>query len=259
MRTPPAACADCRELIGGYVLEALEPAEMSAVARHLETCAECSAEYARLSAIPDLLDLAGAAETAYERPPAQLEEAILDRFALEHPSDRRPEHRPVRAPGRLARFGRRLRRPIPAAATAALAAAAVAAALVLGGGSGNGGYSAMPGNTYKASLTGLSPAPGAHAVARLQTVSSGTRVWLHVKGLKGSPQDLYQLWCVRDDGTKITAGTFRVDARGRADVNLTTAAVVGDYHRLSVERQAQPPATSAGQRVMAGEIQYGTS
>jgi hypothetical protein len=255
MKTPPAACTDCRELIGGYVLEALEPAEMSAVARHLETCAACSAEYARLSSIPDLLDIAGAAETAPERPPAQLEEAILDRFALEHPSNRRPE----RGPGRLAGFGRKLWRPLPAAAAAGLATAAVAAALIVGGAGDNGGYGTMPGNTYRASLNGLSTAPTAHAVARLQTVSSGTRVWLHVKGLKGSPQDLYQLWCVRDDGTKITAGTFRVDASGRADVNLTTAAVVGDYHRLSVERQAQPPATSAGQSVMAGEIQYGTS
>jgi hypothetical protein len=251
----PAPCADCRELIGGYVLDALEPAEMSAVARHLDGCAECSAEHARLVAIPHVLDLAGAAETAAERPPAQLEEAILDRFALEHSS----KHREERAPRRLARFGRQLRRPLPAAAGAALAAAAVTVALVLAGGGDNDGYGTMPGSLYKASLTGLSPAPTAHAVARLQTVSSGTRVWLHVKGLKGSPQDLYQLWCVRDDGSKITAGTFRVDASGRADVNLTTAAVVGDYHRLSVERQAQPPATSAGQRVMTGAIQYGTS
>jgi hypothetical protein len=80
-----------------------------------------------------------------------------------------------------------------------------------------------------------------------------------VSGLQGSPDNLYELWCVRDDGSKISAGTFRVDSHGRANVNLTTAAVVGDYHRLSVERRAQPPAAQAGQRVMTGEIKFGTS
>jgi Anti-sigma-K factor rskA/Putative zinc-finger len=257
MRTPPAPCADCRELIGGYILDALEPDEMEAVARHLEVCPECVAEHRRLELLPDLLDLAGIAEPAQVRPPEQLEEAVLDRFAREHPSERR-EKRPRRPLAPLARFGRQLRRPVPLAAGAALAAAAVTLAIVLPGG-GQNGYTASPGDSFKASLTGLAPAPSAHAVARLQTVSSGTRVWLRVNGLKGQPQDLYELWCVRDDGTKISAGTFRVDSRGRAAVNLTTAAVMGDYHRLSVERKPQPPARATGQRVMAGEIQYGTS
>jgi anti-sigma-K factor RskA len=254
MKTPPAACADCRELIGGYVLDALEPDEAEAVARHLAACPDCAAEHRRLELIPDLLELAGAGEHAYEHPPAQLEDAVLDRFAREHPSKRDRN----RAHHRLAAFGRQFRRPIPAAATAALAAAAVAAVIVVSGG-GHGGYSNGPGDTYKAHLTGLSTASSARAVARLETVTSGTRVWLRVTGLKGRPDDLYELWCVRDDGSKISAGTFRVDSSGRADVNLTSAASVGDYHRLSVERKSQPPATNAGQRVMAGEIQYGTS
>jgi hypothetical protein len=255
VKTPPAPCADCRELIGGYVLDALEPDEMEAVARHLDACSDCAAEHRRLELIPGMLDMAGAEEASYEHPPAQLEDAVLDRFALEHPA---PTRRRDGARRRLGDLGRRLRRPIPVAAGAALAAAAVTAAIVLPGG-GNGGSSTGAGDTYKASLTGLSSARSAHAVARLQTVSSGTRVWLHVNGLKGSPDDLYELWCVRDDGSKISAGTFRVDSGGRADVNLTTAAVVGDYHRLSVERKPQPPTTAIGQRVMAGEIQYGTS
>jgi hypothetical protein len=115
---------------------------------------------------------------------------------------------------------------------------------------------ATPGNTYQASLAGSPVVPSAHAFAHLESVTSGTRVRLKVTGLKGSPDNLYELWCIRDDGMKISAGTFRVDSHGRADVNLTTAAVVGDYHRLSVERRAQPPATSPGQSVMAGEIRF---
>jgi anti-sigma-K factor RskA len=88
---------------------------------------------------------------------------------------------------------------------------------------------------------------------------AGTHVGLHVRGLRGSPGTVYELWCLRDDGAKVSAGTFRTDASGRADVNLTTAAVPDEYHRLSVERKAPTATVGAGQAVMAGEIQYPSS
>jgi anti-sigma-K factor RskA len=250
MRTPSAACAECRELIGGYVLAALDPGEMHTVSRHLEECRDCAAEHARLGDIPVMLDLAGATEAAYEHPPAQLEEAVLDRFAREHPTPA-----PAAPRRSLRSLTRPLRRPLPAAAMGAIAAAAITAAITLPAGNG---VTAPSGEVFKAQLTGGPVLPAAKADARLQTVSSGTHVHLRVNGLPGRPEDLYELWCVRDDGTKISAGTFRVDGRGRADVQLTTAAAVGDYHRLSVERKARPPAVPKGQRVMAGQIQYGT-
>jgi anti-sigma-K factor RskA len=254
MTFPQTACSECRTLIGGYVLGALEPDDAAAVARHITECADCAAEYERLADIPDLLTLADADETVAEAPPAALEEAVLDRFAREHPAQSAPERRrrrdAIRA--RLAALGRSLRRPLPAAAVGALSAAAVAAALVvagpLGGGSRDGWDS---GDTYQANLTGSPAAPGAHAFAKLETTSAGTRVWLHVRGLRGNPDDLYELWCVRDDGTKVSAGTFRVNARGQAAVDLTTGAVPGEYHRMSVERKP-------GGRVLAGEIEYGS-
>lgn len=251
MKTPRGTCSDCRDLIGGYVLDALDPAEATTVRRHLADCPECAAEHARLAGIPDLLDLAGATENAYEHPPAALEEAVLDRFAREHRAGgarRRPARR------RLRGLARPFRRPLPAALTAAVATTAIAVAIALGN-AGPEQYAA-PGNTYQASLSGSPAVPSAHAYARLQSVTSGTLVRLKVNGLKGRPDYLYELWCVRDDGMKISAGTFRVDSHGRADVNLTTAAVVGDYHRLSVERRAQPPASAPGQPVMAGEIRF---
>jgi hypothetical protein len=51
----------------------------------------------------------------------------------------------------------------------------------------------------------------------------------------------------------VSAGTFRVDAFGRASVRLATAARLGEYDRLTVERIA---AGRPGQRVMAGAIEY---
>jgi hypothetical protein len=271
MTAPSAACAECRTLIGGYVLDALEPDEATAVRGHLADCPDCAAEHARLAGVPALLSLVGTDSTAAESPPPALEEAVLDRFAREHRTDRAPA-RAAAGRGPAARDGRDgdraharrarrawlaarlrpLRRPLPAAAAGALVVAAIAAALVVLGplGGGHDGYE--PGDTYQARLVGSPTAPGARAFARLETSSAGTRVWLRVNGLRGNPDDLYELWCVRDDGTKISAGTFRVNARGQAAVDLTTAAVPGEYHRMSVERKP-------GERVMAGEIEYGSS
>jgi hypothetical protein len=255
VRSQSAACSDCRTLLGGYVLGALEPAEADSVRDHLSVCAECSVEHAQLAGIPGMLDVAGSAETAVEQPPAALEEAVLDRFAREsRPGGEQPRDE-SRGRRRLDTLRRRFAHPLPAAALGALAAAAVTVAVtVLPGGSSNqpGGWGA----TYQARLSGLPAAPSADASAKLTTSSSGTYVRLKVSGLHGSPGTVYELWCLRDDGEKVSAGTFRTDGGGHADVHLTTAAVPGEYHRLSVERRVLGPAAEPGQRVMAGEIVY---
>lgn len=276
--TPTAACNECRNLLGGYVLHTLEPDEVEGVRRHLATCASCAAELEQLAGIPAILDTAGigAVESAIESPPPALEEAVLDRFAREHPHEHgaprvaegagsrgvaRALTSPTAAaaqdnPPTLARRLRstcraRLARPLPAALAGAFAAAAVTAALiVLPGGD------TASGEQYQASLFGSPAAPGARASAKLRVFSSGTHVKLSVLGLHGSPGAVYELWCLRDDGAKVSAGTFRTDASGRADVSLTTAAVPGEYHRLGVERRNLSPGGPPGTSVMAGEIQY---
>jgi hypothetical protein len=249
-----APCNECRTLLGGYVLHALEPDEADAVRQHIATCAACATEYELMTGIPAVLDAAGpaAVETLAEDPPPALEEAVLDRFAREH---RGSGAELAPAPRRRAPLGERLRsrfvRPLPAALAGALAAAAITAAVLAlpGGSDSDGGH-------YRATLAGLAAAPGARASADLQVQASGTDVRLKVSGLRGRPATVYELWCLRDDGGKVSAGTFRTDASGRAEVNLTTAAVPGEYHKLSVERKAFAPTDQPGQRVMAGEIQY---
>ena len=78
-----AACQHCRDLIGGYVLDALEPAEREQVRMHIETCEPCAREHAELATLPALLDVADSADAVPLRPPPRLEEAVLDRFARE--------------------------------------------------------------------------------------------------------------------------------------------------------------------------------
>lgn len=249
-----AACSECRTLLGAYVLHALEPDEVEAVRLHLASCAACAAEHGELMGVPPMLDFADADEQPVAKPPAALEEAVLDRFAREHRGVRTPVER--RRPPlwkRLRSPIRHLSRPLPAALAGAAAAAAVTVALLGLPGSGDD----QDGRVYQASLSGSAAAPDATAWADLKVLDdSGTRVQLRVRGLNGTPGSVYELWCLRDDGERVSAGTFRTDAEGRADVSLTTAAVPGEYHRLSVERKGFTPATQAGERVMAGEIQY---
>jgi anti-sigma-K factor RskA len=233
------ACEDCRSLLGGYVLAALEPEEMEAVRGHLTTCAQCAREHSSLAPLPALLDVAGSEEPVAENPPAALEDAVLDRFARERP---RPDTRRRRLRSWLSH-------PVPAAVTAAAAAALVTIAVsaLLEGSDGS------EARAYGARLHGSAAAPAARAYAKLRTQAAGTQVDLYVHGVRPAPGTSYELWCIGNDGNRVSAGTFRVDDSGRAHVRMTTAARIGEYERLSVERLApgQP-----GQRVMTGEIEY---
>src|SRR5258708_38911557 len=49
------SCRGLRELLGVYVVGAIEPAERSMVDSHLETCHDCREELAGLAALPALL------------------------------------------------------------------------------------------------------------------------------------------------------------------------------------------------------------
>jgi anti-sigma-K factor RskA len=250
-----AACDECRELIGGYVLDALEPGDRDMVRHHIETCELCAREHAELATIPALLDLAESADAVPERPPARLEEAVLDRFARE----RRGAPTPAATPPRERPRRRRplLRRRVWGIAGAALASLIVA--LVIGV-TLISGEDAPRGRSYHAQLAAAAFAPGARGEAKLYARPSGTAVHLRVDGLRPPAGKVYnyELWCVRtSDGWKISAGTFRVDADGHADVRLTTAAKPTEYDVLSV--QARPAGVApdvAGQRVLTGPIEF---
>ena len=243
------ACQKCRELIGGYVLDALEPGEREAVHRHLATCEQCAREHAELAAVPALLEAADSADAVALRPPPRLEEAVLDRFAREGRGETPPRH-PARR--------RRARWVVPALAVAACALVALVLAFALtdsedGGGSGGDSASGQA-RVYRVGMVGTGPARQASGQARLYPGDTGTGVHLKVSGLRPDAYD-YELWCVRDDGWKISAGTFRVDASGRADVQLTTAAKPTEYDGLTVQARPRGGAPDRrGLRVLIGRI-----
>ena len=111
-------CAELRPLLGGYVLEALEPDETEAVRAHLPGCPVCAAELASLAELPRLLDLAAPVAQPDEPLSPGSEEALLDRFARESEQRGRPRKR-----RRLPRLGFAWTRPRVAIVSAVLAAA----------------------------------------------------------------------------------------------------------------------------------------
>ena len=226
-------CTDCRELLGGYVLDALEPDEAAAIRRHLETCPDCRVEHAELAGVPALLTLLGDSDAAPDPPPRALEEAVLDDFAR-HRTRPRPAIPRPRRPWRIG-LG------LAGAAGVILAILAVTGAF----------EAAQPDRAFgHARLRG--PIHGAGAYADLHAVRAGTGVDLSVRGLQPGRTRIYELWCIEDDGRWISGGTFRVDQHGRAHVELTSAARPGDYERMLVTKAGRP----GGASLLRGRVNY---
>jgi hypothetical protein len=224
-------CQTHGDLVGGYVLGALEPDEQVAMRRHLEECDLCRREYMALAGLPMLLDRIEPADVPPPEPSAALEEAVLDRVARE---------RGRASPGRP-RF-RWPPRPLLAGAAAAIAATIAIALLV----NDTGGDTAYAGGR----LHGVPGAGGGFSVKR---VPAGTEVTLWVDGLPTSKGTAYELWCVKADGRWVSGGTFRTRRHGEARVKLTAAVRPGDYRLVVVSRRGQD--RRAGE-VLRGQLRY---
>lgn len=225
-------CDELRPLLGGYVLEALEPDEAEAVRAHLPGCPGCAAELASLAELPHLLDLAaGVAHPAEPLAPSS-EEALLDRFARESHDAPPPKRR------------RRLPRLEWTRPRVALASGLLAAALAIG-------VMALVTRDDQPSATrqymlALQPSvahPGVRGHIALFRVSGGTGVRLWANGLQPGSKRVYEMLCGNAHWTA-SAGTFRADDQGRVVVRLTTAARVGEYDRVSVVTRERDGTTS---------------
>jgi hypothetical protein len=223
-------CRRHADLIGPYVLGALEPDEMEAMRSHLASCTRCAAEVRALSAIPALLDSAQADDEIATLSPG-LEDEVLDRFVRERA---RARHCRRRWP-RLA---------IPAVAVAALIAGILVAALP------GGDHTAYA----HADLRSLPAGGGAVGSADVAAVEAGTRVNLRAKHLPVRGGSSYELWCVRTDGRWINGGSFHARSDGSATAELTAAVRPGEYHVVVITRRSAGGAR--GDEVMRGKLTY---
>jgi Putative zinc-finger/Anti-sigma-K factor rskA len=217
-------CAELRPLLGGYVLEGLEPEEAEAVRAHLADCPDCAAELASLAELPALLDLAApvAQPTAPLAP--GIEEALLDRVARESDAPRPRKRR------RLPRLGIAWTRPRVALVSAVLAASVAVGAMSL---LDRGEDQQRMMRNYVVALKAGPAHPTARARISLYRVKGGTGVHLWASGLQPGSTKVYEMLCGNEHWST-SAGTFRADARGRVEVKLTTAARVGEYDRVRV-------------------------
>jgi hypothetical protein len=227
------SCAHIREELGGYALDALEPAEREAVATHLAHCSACAAEYARLAALPALLVHADGLEIP--APPPEVEERLLDQMAHERGAGRR-----ARRPRRHWIPGWARGRALAAGALAGAALGAGVTALVL-----RDDQPARPPGGYALVLSGDG---GASARLKLAPGRGGTELHMWVKGLPPGGDAVYEVRCERP-GWSASAGTFRADTRGNAYVVLTTAARLGEYERIRVVRSSDTTTD-----VLSGEL-----
>jgi hypothetical protein len=225
-----SGCRTHADLIGPYVLEALEPDEMEAMRRHLAGCPRCAAEVRSLAEIPALLDGAGA-DDEIEAPSPGLEEEVLDRFVRERAASR-PRRR------------RWPRIAIPATAVAALVAGILVAALP---DRADSAYAT-------ADLWSLPAGGGAGGSAEAAEIAGGTRVKLRAHDLPVSRGRAYELWCVRSDGRWIKGGSFRARADGTAAAELTAAVRPGEYHVVVITRRSHDQLRGA--EVMRGKLTY---
>lgn len=217
------SCGEIRTELGAYALGVLDPAAANAVERHLTGCARCRAELAELSLAAGLLQ-GDAARTVLTEAPA--EPAPADQALAAVAEARHREQRSLRRARRAALGG-----------GAAFVVAAVLA----------GGLAFRPVDRFapEGSIVALAPVEATTAAASV-TLSSrpwGTQVDLVARAMPPLPQGAYyEVWLVRPDGSRVSAGSFRPTAAGgSARVRLAAAVALADVTQIGVTREGGGP------------------
>jgi anti-sigma-K factor RskA len=214
-----------RDLLGPYLLGALEPAEVREVEEHLEACDECRDEAHGLrSAHERLVDLANTSE----EPPPDLKDRVM-----------------AGMPSRLSH-----RVPLLAAAAAALCVLAVLGVLYSTGMLGREEVAA-------AELEPTQLAPEAGGELRVSEDDPNARAELEVWGMPRCEEDeYYELWFGKEKG-RMSAGTFKVDADGRVTLHTSVPEDAREYQRVGItlEKFPEEPRMSSAKVILAGELE----
>lgn len=213
-----------RDLLGPYVMGALEPREEREVEDHLERCPSCREEARELRiAHEHLADLAYTTET----PPPDLKERVV-----------------AGIPRREARWR------VPSWAAAVAAAFIVLAVL---------GAILAPdlfGGRALASAT-LSPtdrAPHAGGEVSIKGSDDNMEVNLEAWGLPPCKREqYYELWLV-EGKERVSAGTFTVGKSGRVDVNMNAPSFADSYPKVGITAEWDKDPRPSDAKMLSGEL-----
>jgi anti-sigma-K factor RskA len=212
------------ELLGPYLLGELSVEEERELEIHLEGCSGCRNELARARQTHDLLR-----ELAAGGPPTELKDRVLARARGEIP----------------ARSRDRWRLWIPAAALLAIA--------VLGAGLL---WAITQDSSEGIPLTATAASSEGGGEVRGQVDEGNLQIELVVWDLPELRKDeYYELWYAKEDGGRISCGTFRAQSGGQTTVNLTAPANAVSYPEIEVTREPDDGNPgSSGKKVLIGDL-----
>jgi len=217
-----------RDLLGPYVLGALDPEEEWEAEEHLRRCATCRAEEHDLRQSHECLsELA----SVHETPPPELKSGVSSGLP------RRGTFREMR------------RAPIFAAAAALIALALVA----VFSSSGLLGRDAMA----SATLEPTEYAPQGGGELRVQEEDPNARATLEVWNLpECKKNEYYELWFGKESG-RVSAGTFKVDEGGRETLQMNVPEEAVNYGQVGITLEEFPeePRMYSAKPVLTGELE----
>jgi anti-sigma-K factor RskA len=213
-----------QELLGPYLLGELSVEEEGELEGHLEECSECRGELVRARQTHDLLR-----ELAAGGPPPELKDRALARVRGEIPA--------------RSRGGWRLW--VPAAALLVIAVLGVGLVWTITKDSSEG----IPLTATVAASQGGGEVSG-------EVEEGNLRIELVVWDLPELRKDeYYELWYAKEDGGRISCGTFRAQPGGQTTVNLTAPVGATSYPEIEVTREPDDgDPGSSGEKVLVGDL-----
>ena len=211
-------------LLVSYLLGELTVEEERELERHLEGCSGCRGELARARQTHDLLR-----ELTTAGPPPELKGQVLARARGEIP----------------ARSRSRWRFWVPAAALLAIAVLGAGLLWTITGDSSEG----IP-------LTATVPASEGGGEVSGKVDGGNLQIELVVWNLPELRKDeYYELWYAKEDGGRISCGTFRAQQGSQTIVNLTAPANAVSYPEIEVTREPDDgDPGSSGEKVLVGDL-----
>ncbi len=212
------------ELLGSYLLGELAIEEERKLEHHLEECPKCRHELDHVRQAHNLLRKLAATE-----PPAELKSELLAQVRGVTPG-----------PSRAWWFW------VSAAAAVLVVAVLVVGLLQVITGEPSSG---VP-------LTATALAPEAGGEVWVEEVGENFQVELEVWGMPKLEEDeYYEMWYYAEDGGRLSCGTFRVGAEGRATVNLTAPASAEIYPEIEITREPNDgDPRASGEEILEGKL-----